>query len=85
MKTCIHTIEINEDTAIRHAPGCILEKRLAVGELLEPRRCLPKHVHEIPGVHGAVAEAEDSLVAAARPYMRIEQEHNRDDDDNDGR
>lgn len=85
MKTYIRTIEINEDTAIRYAAGCILEKHLAVGELLEPRRGIPKHVHEIAGVHCAVAEAKDALVAAAQPYMRIKQEHNGDDDDNGGR
>jgi len=57
------------------------KKCIAIGGFLVLRCILPNQMHKIASIHTIIAKTEDALVAAAQPYMGIEQEDNRDKDD----
>jgi hypothetical protein len=50
----------------------MLEKCHAVGGLIVLGCGIASQVHKVSGIYDGVPKAEDTLIAAAQPYMGIE-------------
>lgn len=73
------TIEINKDTPITETTSRVLEERHSIRELIVSGMVVVEHVNKVACVDYGVAEAEDSLVAAAQTWSEVEQEDSRDE------